>query len=203
MRPPGVALAAIESALNRLIADGAETPAALRGRRVGVKLLGVDVHVCFHFIGGHLAISHDLDAKPDAVVKGTPIALAAAALRGQAHTRDIELSGDLQTAQVFESWLKNLDPDWEEYISRHTGDAVAFQIGEAARGLRRWGRQAADAFADDLRDYLQHEARLLPTAAEVDRFNREVDELRAATDRLEARARWLGIGPPSARNYAI
>ena len=191
MKPPGVALAAMESALNRLIADGAETPAALRGRRVCVELLGVEIRVCFHFIGSHVVVSDDFDAKPDAVVKGTPIALAAAALRGQAHTRDIELSGDLQAAQVFESWLKNLDPDWEEYLSRHTGDAVAFQIGGAARGLRRWGNQAANAFADDLRDYLQHEARILPTAAEVDRFNNEVDELRAATDRLEARARRL------------
>lgn len=192
MKPLPLALATVESALNRLIVEQSlAIPSVLAGRCVRVDLVGPDTWLCFCFVGGHVSVSDSCQAA-DATVKGTPIALAAATLRGQAHTRDIALSGDLQVAQSFASLLGRLEPDWEEYLARYTGDTLAFQAGQTARALRRWGRQAAHALTEDTRDYLQFEARLLPSAAEVEGFNRAVDDLRAATERLEARARRLG-----------
>jgi len=87
--------------------------------------------------------------------------------------------------------LRLVDIDWEEITSQYTGDAIAFQLGKSARGLRRWGRNAAGALMDDLRDYLQIEGRQLPLPAEVDAFNRAVDEVRASTERFELRVQRL------------
>jgi len=188
MKLPGIALASLEAAFNHLIVEQPEIMApALEGRRICIDLVGLDTQLYFHFVGPRVIVMDSMDNAVDATIRGTPVALASAGLSKQASARDIHLSGDLQLAQAFEALLKNIKIDWEEQLSRYTGDAIAFQAGQMARGLRQWGVQAADAFVDDLRDYLQMEARQLPMPGEVDRFNREVDDVRAAVERFELR----------------
>ena len=192
MKLPETMLAGIEYAINRLITEQPEVvDPALSGKLVCIDLAGMDLQLYFHFIGDRIVVMGSTGRPADAGIKGTPIALAAAGLSGQANTRDIHLSGDLQLAQVFEALLKNLDIDWEEIVSRYTGDAIAFRLGESARGFRQWGRNAANALMDDLRDYLQVEGQHLPLPTEVDDFNRAVDEIRASTERFELRVQRL------------
>ena len=97
----------------------------------------------------------------------------------------------IEVAQAFERLLKQIDIDWEEMLSRYTGDAIAYQVGNLVRGLKNWGQQSTNAFADDLRDYLQIEAQYLPLPDEVEAFNNAVDDLRAAAERLEMRVQRL------------
>lgn len=186
MKLPGIVIATIETAFNHLIADqrGVVDP-ILNNHLVCIDLVGLDSRLYFHFIDFRLIVLNDTDRQADATIKGTPMALASAGIGG--NTRDIQLSGDLQLARAFETLLKNIEIDWEEILSHCTGDIIAFRIGEMVRGLGHWGRQSAQAFADDLRDYLQIETRQLPLPDEVNTFNRSVDDLRAAVERFELR----------------
>jgi ubiquinone biosynthesis protein UbiJ len=192
LKLPSVALAAIETALNRLIQDqldgmpGLVDP-VLDQKTVCIDLQGLDLQLYLHFFGDAVTIMDDYPKTPDASIRGTPVALAGASKFGNA--ADVKLDGDLKVAQALDRLLHKLEFDWEEYLSRYTGDAIAYQIGQTLRGLTRWGEQSAMALADDVRDYLQIESRQLPSATEVDAFNRSVDDLRAAVERLELRIR--------------
>ncbi len=188
MKLPGVALATVETAFNRLITEQPGVVSdSLINRCVCIHLTGIDIQLYYRFLTDHVVVLDEYDTEPDATIKGTPVALASAGMGGSANTQDLQLSGDLQIAQAFEKLLKDIDPDWEEWLSRYTGDAIAFRIGETIRGFQQWGQQAANSFQEDLRDYLQIETEMLPVAREVDGFNRNVDEFRAAVERFEMR----------------
>lgn len=192
MKLPAIALATIETALNKIIADQPDIVSPmLHNQCVCLHLDGVDVTLFLRFTDQSVFVFDEWGQPADATIKGTPVALAAAGMSGRATTQDIQLEGNLQVAQAFETLLKKIDIDWEEIISRYTGDAVANQLGNLARGFMDWGRQSANAFADDLRDYLQIEARHLPMPHEVEQFNNAVDDLRASVERFEMRVQRL------------
>lgn len=192
MRLSGVPLAWIEAAFNRLIAEQPDLIApVLAGKCVCLKLVGVDLVLFFRFTSGRVILLDEYGQDADATISGTPLALAGAGCGGRADARDLRFDGDLQIAQAFGDLLQGIDPDWEEWLSRYTGDVIAFRIGEAARHFRQWGRQAGQAFAEDLRDYLQIETRQLPVRVEVDQFIHGVDELRADVERFEMRVQRL------------
>ena len=201
MKLPGVVLAGIETAFSHLIAEqpGIISP-ALVGRCVCLKLTGIDLILFFRFTSDHVILLDEYEKDADAVISGTPLALVSAGSGKRTDTRDLQFDGDLQVARAFGDLLGDMDPDWEEWLSRYIGDDPAFRTGEAVRYLRRWGRRAGQAFAEDLRDYLQIETRWLPVRTEVDQLNRDIDELRAAVERFAMRVRRLqrriGAGRP-------
>src|SRR5210317_1604273 len=175
MKLPAIALATIETAINRVIADQPDiVRPILHNQCVCLQLDGISVTLFLRFTDQTVYVFDEWDQPADATIKGTPVALAAAGMSGRASTQDIQLEGNLQVAQAFETLLKKIDIDWEEIISRYTGDAIANQLGHLARGLMDWSKQSANAFADDLRDYLQIEARHLPMPREVEQFNNAV-----------------------------
>lgn len=192
MKLPSVVLANIETAFNHLIADQPEIiDPSLNGKNVCLDLTGINIRLYFRFIASTVILMDSLDHDADAHIAGTPVALLSAGFTGRANSSDIQLSGDLQIARAFEKLLNDLDIDWEEMLSQYTGDAIAFQLGETVRGLQQWVRQSGNAFADDLRDYLQIETRQLPLPDEVDTFNRAVDDVRASVERFELRIKRL------------
>ena len=192
MKLPSVVLANIETAFNQLIAGQPEIiDPLLNGKCICLNLTGINIRLYFRFIGSTVILMDTFDRDADASITGTPVALLSAGFTGRANSSDIQLSGDLQIAQAFEKLLNNLEIDWEEMLSQYTGDAIAFQLGETARGLRQWVQQSGNAFADDLRDYLQIEVRQLPLPDEVDTFNRSVDDVRASVERFELRIKRL------------
>ena len=99
----------------------------------------------------------------------------------------IEIKGDAHIASVFQNTLREIEIDWEEQLSRYTGDAVAYQIGRGVNVARSFGRQMRDNMRQDVRDYLQDNVQAAATKDEVDQFIQDVDSVRAKTDRLEAR----------------
>ena len=94
---------------------------------------------------------------------------------------------DAKIAQVFQTLFEAARPDFGEELSRVTGDVAAHRIAGFARGAFAFGQRAHDTFAQNLAEYLTEESRDLPARLEVDEFLAEVDRLREATDRLEAR----------------
>lgn len=133
-------------------------------------------------------------AEADATLTGSPLnlaRLAAADPEAVIRAGDVRISGDADIASDFRLLLDIVRPDWEEELSRYTGDVVAHEVGRAVRGLAGWVERAGNSLGRSLAESLTEESRDLAAAAEIQEFNREVDELAVAVDRCEARLRLL------------
>ena len=165
----------------------------LDGKVIALELKELPLKLYFLPQAERLAVRAAHEGKIDLTVRAPSFALLEAALkRGDAPPRGIELNGNAETGQVFSRLLKQADLDWEELLSRYVGDVAAHQIGNLARGLLRWGRDAGTRLAQDLAEYLQYESGALPPRHEVEVFLDSVDRLRSDVDRLAARFEQLG-----------
>ncbi|WP_157760788.1 ubiquinone biosynthesis accessory factor UbiJ [Hydrogenovibrio halophilus] len=97
------------------------------------------------------------------------------------------VKGDQALGEAFLHALKTIDIDWEEQLSRLTGDMVAFQTGEAVRGLKREAQNLQEKAWTTLREYLQFELKLLPQRHEIARFERDVADTEARVEALTHR----------------
>ena len=193
-------LAAAEAMLNRLLAldpDSAPRLAPLAGRRLHVELSEPELRFRLLFEAEGVRLQAPDDETPaDARLAAALPALVGLALSGGSSPARVALEGDVTMVQQVRNLFQGLDPDWEDLLSRLLGDVAAHRLGEAARGLNRYGRETAETLLRDLGEYLTEERRELPAAAEVAAFVDDVDRLREDVDRLAARlARLDGSAP--------
>jgi ubiquinone biosynthesis accessory factor UbiJ len=191
--PVNAVFVRLASILNRNVAQSGRARAAaeqLEGRVLALALEGTPLTLYFRVADGRVAIETRHEGVADASLAGTPLALLSMAgpgaeerLRGSG----IRISGDAEVAQRFRELLQHAQPDFEEELSRVVGDVAARQVANLARGIFDWGRKAADSLSVSVAEYLQEEGRDVPTRVELDEFLESVDQLRDATDRIEAR----------------
>ena len=181
----------VELALNASIEGSSGARADLKrlaGKVMALNLDGLPLKLWFLPQAERLTVAADYHGEADIEVRVPAASLLSAALQeGDAPPRGMQINGDAETAQVFSRLLKQADLDWEELLSRYTGDAAARQLGNLARGLRAWGRDAAGRLGRDLAEYLQYESRDLPPRREMESFLAGVDRLRDDAERFEAR----------------
>jgi ubiquinone biosynthesis protein UbiJ len=99
----------------------------------------------------------------------------------------MQITGDLELGQRFQTLLKKIDIDWEQELSKYTGDIFARKAGFAARRFRKWTRHAADTMREDFKEVMTEELRVAARQEAVDEFMSGIDRLRADVDRLEKR----------------
>lgn len=129
---------------------------------------------------GTFYVQKHLTGKPDAHIKVSTLNLIQ-------RTGEFESSGDFALAHQFMSALQHLEIDWEEQLSKITGDWVAFNVGETVRKGQKAGRSAQQKIGETIKEYLQFEVELLPTASQVHHFNQAVTQLNTDFDALAAR----------------
>jgi len=191
---PDAALAALEAVLNRYIAldpEGAARLARLQGRLICIELEGFGARIYVLPGASDLQLFGAYEGEPDCLMRGSPLALARMGLAERKEdglfAGEVQVEGDTGLAQEFGAFLSGLSVDWEEQFSRLVGDPVAHGVGEGLRSAGRWGRASADTLTQDLKEYLQEEARILPTQYEVQTFLDRVDTVRDDVERLAAR----------------
>lgn len=193
MNPLEAALRPVANVLNKNIR--ATTPARelcrkLDGTVVAVRVRSTSLATWFVVHTDCLELTTECDAEPDVVITGSLITLARmAGDAGVGALRDgsLELSGDAHLADDFQQLLEYAKPDIEEELSGVVGDVAAHRLGEIARGVSNWTRNASSTMGANIREYLQEESRDAPSRYEVDRFTGNVNTLRDDVDRLEAR----------------
>ncbi len=193
MNPLEAALRPVANVLNKNIR--ATTPARelcrkLDGTVVAVRVRSTSLATWFVVHTDCLELTTECDAEPDVVITGSLITLARmAGDAGVGALRDgsLELSGDAHLADDFQQLLEYAKPDIEEELSGVVGDVAAHRLGEIARGVSNWTRNASSTMGANIREYLQEESRDAPSRYEVDRFAGNVNTLRDDVDRLEAR----------------
>lgn len=187
------ALRPIASILNRNVqatTPARELCAELSGTIVAVRVRDTALCAYFVFEDDALRLSTSSDQDPDVVISGSLVTLALMVGQpGETAIRrgSLDLTGDAETAQQFQQLLRFTRPDLEEELSGIVGDVAAHQLGNVARGLGRWGRDASATMGANIREYLQEESRDVPSRYEVDAFADSVNRLRDDVERLAAR----------------
>lgn len=104
---------------------------------------------------------------------------------------ELSLDGDIHVAQYFSQMLKEIDVDWEDQLSRYTGDVVAHSVFEVGTQVLNKIKTKANAIALTLRDGALEEKNVVAHPYMVEDFCQQVNEMRSQTDRLEARLQQL------------
>lgn len=185
--------AALESALDLYLKQDPQSLqrcANMTGKCIAVTLTGTRLTLYFLPDGNGVQVLSQYEGDVDTLLTGSPPGFARLALDSREDALfqgAVQIEGDTETGQQFQDILAASDWDWEEQLSKVTGDIVAHQAGKLLHQVRRFVRDSSNTCADNSSEYLQEEAKLLPTRIEVDYFLEDVDQLRSSVDRLSAR----------------
>ncbi len=191
---PASLLAGLEAVLNRYLrldSDAIARMAALQPHSIAIEL--TPLQLTLYVVPGEngIQLRSQLESRPDTVLRGTPMGLAQLGLGSQGgktlFSGNVTIEGDVETGQAFKAILDEMDIDWEEQLSRLTGDVIAHQLGKTARRAASALRNGRRTIEQDLGEYLQEEMRVLPTRIEIENFTTDVSRIVMDTDRLAAR----------------
>ncbi|WP_417584259.1 ubiquinone anaerobic biosynthesis accessory factor UbiT [Nitrincola sp.] len=101
--------------------------------------------------------------------------------------KGISISGDTGLATEFSNLLKNFSIDWEAWLGDLVGDTFAQPLASFIRNQKQQASNIQHSLTANSVEYLQEELGILPPRAEIEGFLEAVDQLRDATERLEAR----------------
>jgi ubiquinone biosynthesis protein UbiJ len=158
---------------------------AFAGRCAVIKVFPLSQRVLVTSEGFMEAASVECTA--DVSIGLTPPLLARFLAGDEDAQREAAIEGDTAFAQEIAYLAKHLRWDYEEDLSRIVGDVAAHRVGETARGLAAWQAEAGRNLAENFRDYWTQEKPLIAARGAVETFNRAVDELRDAVERLDKR----------------
>jgi ubiquinone biosynthesis protein UbiJ len=195
MSTDGLLTAGLEQAANLLIGldpMARRELAPMHGKVIAIELRGLATTL--YFIpdqNGELQIYSHYEGEPDCTMSGSPLDLLKSSDKEQGAAQlfggQVTIEGDAGLAHRFGAILANLDLDWEEQLSKITGDLVAHQVGRTVRGGQDYLKEGVRTFEENLGEYLTEEARFTPHRFEMEEFLHSVDELRDDVERLAAR----------------
>ncbi len=184
----------IEKAINRYLSFDTEKAAeleALEGKCIQINLSKPEFNAYCLPMGGGVQIETEWSQAADVTINTTLSGLLKLSRSDNPATAisagDVEIEGDLRLAQKFADTLAGIDFDWEQQLSKYSGDFLANRIGMFVREGSKWLQQTGTNLRTDTAEYLTEESDILPTKVEIEQFSSEVENLRDAVDRLEAR----------------
>ncbi|HXH02961.1 MAG TPA: SCP2 sterol-binding domain-containing protein [Candidatus Competibacteraceae bacterium] len=195
MTPTQLAAAALETALARYLALDPEGAARLRpfaDKVIALELTLVpDQPLTLYLLGTgeRLQVGDSYAGEPDLRLRGHPLALARLALEPGV-SEGVEIIGDTALARQLAALITQ-GPDWEEWLSRFTGDVIAHQIGSTVRSILAWHSRTLETLLRNTGEYLQYETHDLPPARSLESFAAQIDILRDDVERLAARVERL------------
>ncbi len=138
-----------------------------------------------------LQISLEEQDKIDVTIKGRPLALMGLVLNKDGGVsvlpKELEIKGDINLAQQLQTVLRELELDWEDYLSQWIGDTAAHKFGKLFRSTGKFLKQAGSNFSKDTSEYLRFRQKVLPDQHLIDGFVQAVDEMRNDVERLKQR----------------
>lgn len=187
-------LGLVEIGSNRLLGLNPECEklcTELQGFVIAIELIDVKRTLYFHPGSWGMRLSLQAPRKDvDATIRGHVLGLINLSQKEDRISTSIqeriEISGNTRVAQKFQKILTGIDIDWEEQLSKFTGDIIAYRAGQGLRNTRDWVMDNLNSLALSGREYLQEETRQLPTRPEFLQFKQAVTSIRDDVERLEA-----------------
>lgn len=183
-----------EAVLNRALKLDPETHsglALLSGRVLALEILntGLVLHLIPATEG--IRLESDYNGEANVTIRGTPVNLLAYLMstsgKADGFTGRLEIIGDVGLAQDFQTLIKNIDLDWEEFLSHWLGDTFAHKMGNIFRGSLNFVRDTRHTLELDVSEYLRYEKEYLPEKNEVEEYITAIDALRNDAERLNLR----------------
>ena len=185
-----------ESAVNQYLSldpEISEQLGELEGRCIAIEITTPPIKLfCFPRAGGlslQSVFEDEVDCKMSGSMAGILKMVRSENPAEILSSGEVSITGDSRLAQDFSDTLSRMDIDWEELLSKLTGDFAAHRIGNAVRQGQRWLQDSFKAFGLDSTEYLQEESGILPTGIEIEKFIHDVDVLRDDVERLDAKIR--------------
>ena len=194
---PGLLALAIDTAVNQAI--GLDETALTRlkplnGKLIALNLDGLGIELYFSGSEQQLSVTAEHDGEPDTRISGSPTALLAMSQpQWRTESSGVRIEGNAGAAQALEQLFKHIDPDYEALIVRYLGPVLGHQFAGFFRQTQAGSNRLMVQAGEQLAHYLREESGLLVTPDEAATFADQVDDLREAVDRLEAR--WRRRGP--------
>ena len=185
--------AVIETSLNTLVNDDPDLVrrlSRLKGQIIQVNLKELNKTLTFVF-SQQIDVLADYEGQPDCYLSLNLSVLPE--LREQSNiTKLIKqdkliLEGDIQLAQKFAQLMTDCKPDLEEWLSRVTGDVVAHTLVQGVKNVGGFVASQANKHQNHFAQVLTEEWKIAPAPLEVAHFCDEVDDVKSAAARLEAK----------------
>lgn len=183
-------LDSIEKMVNKVLSLDEETVAllaTLAGNVIEIDVLDTEFRMFILPSGKGITLETDYEGKADVAIKGTPSALLGMISAEKIGAGDVEINGNVELAKKFQSILRDVEIDWEEYLSQFVGDIAAHKIGNFLRRVSRFAKESGKTIGMDISEYLRYEKEALLDKSEVDEFNQAVDNIRDDVERLQKR----------------
>ncbi|UFQ98141.1 ubiquinone biosynthesis accessory factor UbiJ [Pseudomonas wenzhouensis] len=187
-------LAGVETGLNRVLRlDGTALPRlqALAGKVIAVHCQSPALELFILPSGDGLQLASQWHAPADCTLTAPAASLARLALSREKtavlHRPEVSLEGDSAALLQLAGILQDLELDWEYEVSRWLGPVATTLLAGHLRSRVHFASHGAASLNQDLADYLAEESRTLVGQREADVRFAELDQLKLALDRLEAR----------------
>ena len=185
--------AVIETSLNTLVNDDPDLVrrlSRLKGQIIQVNLKELNKTLTFVF-SQQIDVLADYEGQPDCYLSLNLSVLPE--LREQSNiTKLIKqdkliLEGDIRLAQKFAQLMTDCKPDLEEWLSRVTGDVVAHTLVQGVKNVGGFVASQANKHQNHFAQVLTEEWKIAPAPLEVAHFCDQVDDVKSAAARLEAK----------------
>ncbi len=168
----------------------------LQGSIIAIELTDLEKTLYCHPGSWGLRLSlQQPDKEVDATIRGRLMGLVNLSIQQEklstSMQEHIEIIGNPSVAQKFQKILTELDINWEDALSKFTGDVMANRIGYGIRQSHQSVKQLVNSLVISGKDYLQEDSHQLPTMPEFEQFQQSVTDIRHDVDRLEARINQL------------
>lgn len=174
--------------LQHLLSQNTWAFAALQpfaGQSVQFQISAINTSVVI-LENGNLAIAGNSNT-PDATVK-IPSGVALRLItRDETAKSQIDITGDTHLVTELSRVLQNISWDYEEDLSKLTGDATAHKLGEWSRETIAGVKKQSINVAEMVSEYWQEEMPMIAKKRHVEVFIARVDTLRADIERTEKR----------------
>ncbi len=188
---PGLLCTVVEKVLNPLIGmdpDAQSRLSQLQGKQFAVRLRGIPLRLVFTAQQNGIWLnSHDepVDCSISVDLLALQQLTDPSQLTRLIREDKLQIDGDLQTLQQFSQFFQQLNPDWQERLSVHLGDAAAHKVAGGIQLLQRRVRQYLQQTEQSCRELAQDELQLTPVSAEVQQFSKDVSTVAARTELLQ------------------
>lgn len=149
------------------------------------------IHVNLEILGdGSMAVGSG-NLSPEATINISPSVAMRLMAKDPSAKREVTIVGDTHLASEFAKVLANMQWDYEDDLSRVIGDVPAHQATTFAKNTIHTIQDTTQNLAEMLVEYWQEEKPLIAKKFAVEKFNAEVDTLRADVARLEKKLKKL------------
>lgn len=190
----------LQKAMNAALSLDDTMPAkldAFSGKVIALVIVPLQVKIFITFQNQSIILNEDYtQGQPDTTIESSPLGLIRLSLLPVSKARslfhdEVVITGDIQLGQQIKQLFDGIDIDWEGHIARLTGDVIAYQIGSVFRRGMDFHRQVTSSLTENVKEYVQEELKVLPSAEEARDVSEDIEELAQTVERLQAQINWL------------